>query len=118
MAAHQLVKNTCVAMQPSAETPFFPDDSSAVIQYQHPAAAAHLHVSVDLMVLGPPVGSIPWYVAFCVWLILNEQCVLKAPLCWCDGSSWLSTPLHLELTKTHAAERICEGFFLVALFEV
>lgn len=72
------MKNICMAMQPSAETPFFPDDSSAVIRHLHPAPGAHLPVSVDLMVLGPPVGRIPWYLAFCGWLILNEHCVLEA----------------------------------------
>lgn len=66
MAAHQPMKSIGVAMQPSSETPFFPDDSSAVIRHQCPAPCAPLPVSVDLMVLGPPVGRVPWHMAFCV----------------------------------------------------
>lgn len=36
----------------------------------------------------------------------------------CDGCSWLSILLHLDLSKTQAVGHTCEGFFLIKSFEV
>jgi hypothetical protein len=38
---------------------------------------------------------------------------------YCDGYSWLSTWLHLELTKTQVFGHTCERlFFFIKFFEV
>lgn len=35
----------------------------------------------------------------------------------CDGASWLSTWLHLQLMRMHVTGFTCEGFFLIKLFK-
>ena len=47
--------------------------------------------------------------------LLTVDSVLPAA---CDGCSWLSTGLQLELTGTQVAGYTCDTFFLIELFEL
>ena len=84
--------------------------------FQH----THLQLLPQSPQCPPPMSTPPmlFYIGFKI--SSTQICMNVEPSIGhgCDGYSWLSARLHLELTKTQTTQYICKGFFFLGSFKV